>query len=98
MGVSNAYVTVNTGASHKRGYTVDNTSHPVGCDVSEELARIMRCNSILSCIPDAASPCTRFQRRRCATPCAAGGCTHCRGARSPLGEARLGVEEGPERV
>ena len=42
MGVSNAYVTVNTGASHKRGYTVDNTSHPVGCDVSEKLARTMR--------------------------------------------------------
>ena len=88
MGVSNAYVTVNTGASHKRGYTVNNTSHPVGCDVSEKLARIMRCNSILSCMPDAASPCTRFQRRGCATPCAAGGCTHdagthCRGARPP---------------
>ena len=88
MGVSNAYVTVNTGASHQRGYTVNNTSHPVGCDVSEKLARIMRCNSILSCMPDAACPCTRFQRRGCATPCAAGGCTHdagthCRGARPP---------------
>ena len=63
MGVSNDYVTVNTGASHKRGYTVNNTSHPVGCDVSrKKLARIMRCNSILSCMPDAASPCTLFQR------------------------------------
>ena len=82
------HVTVNTGASHKRGYSVDNTSHLLGCDVSEKLAHIMRCNSILSCMPDAASPCTRFQRRGCGTPCAAGGCTHdagthCRGARPP---------------
>ena len=61
---------------------------PCRCDVSKKLARIMRCNSILSCMPDAACPCTRFQRRGCATPCAAGGCTHdagthCRGARPP---------------
>ena len=63
MGVSNAYVTVNTGASHKRGCTVDNTSHPVGCDVSEELARIMRCNSIPLGMSDADYTSTGSQRQ-----------------------------------
>ena len=62
MGVRTTYVTsrmdtqmlsrLSTGASHKRGCTVEKRA-PTGCDVSEQLARIMRCNSIPLCMPDA---------------------------------------------
>ena len=62
MGVRNTYVTscmdaqmisrLSPGASHKRGCTVEKRA-PTGCDVSEQLARIMRCNSIPLCMPDA---------------------------------------------
>ena len=68
MGVRNTYVPscmetrmfsrLSTGASHKRGCTVEKRA-PTGCDVSEQLARIMRCSGL----PDADSPTTRFQRR-----------------------------------
>ena len=124
MGVSNTYVTscmetrmlsrLSTGASHKRGCTVEKRA-PTGCDVSEQLARIMRCTSIPLSMPDADYTSTRSQRQgvmtlgvrmTCASRPATSSvlhqaCTHDAGtpkALGPLGEARLGGEEGPERL
>ena len=62
MGVRNTYVTsrmdtqmlsrLSPGASHKRRCAGEKRA-PTGSDVSEQLARIMRCNSIPLCMPDA---------------------------------------------
>ena len=124
MGVRNTYVTsrmdtqmlsrLSPGASHKRRCAGDKRG-PTGCDVSEQLARIMRCTSIPLSMPDADYTSTRSQRQgvmtlgvrmTCASRPATSSvlhqaCTHDAGtpkALGPLGEARLGGEEGPERL
>ena len=124
MGVRNTYVTsrmdtqmlsrLSPGASHKRRCAGEKRA-PTGCDVSEQLARIMRCTSIPLSMPDADYTSTRSQRQgvmtlgvrmTCASRPATSSvlyqaCTYDASTRKtlgPLGEARLGGEEGPERL
>ena len=60
-GQPNAYKTLARGASHKHGYTVEKRTLR-GDDVSEKLARMLRCNRIALCMRNVNSP-SRSQRR-----------------------------------